>query len=86
LRGVVGLCGGLPGDWNTSEIYQLTDAAVLYLHGARDEFYPPARVAGFGAQLRSRARDVETRALDAAHDFTDEMRAAVREWLRLRAV
>jgi hypothetical protein len=29
---------------------------------------------------------VETRALDAAHDFTDEMRAAVREWLRLRAV
>jgi phospholipase/carboxylesterase len=86
LRGVVGLCGGLPGDWNTNEIYQPTDASVLYLHGTRDEFYPPERVAGFGAQLRSRARDVETRALDAPHDFTDEMRAAVREWLRLRAV
>src|SRR3954470_19208487 len=38
LRGVVGVCGGLPGDWEASEIYKPTDAAVLHLAGARDEF------------------------------------------------
>src|ERR1044071_7727492 len=35
LRGVVGICGGLPGDWETSELYQNTSAAVFHLSGTR---------------------------------------------------
>src|SRR5438045_5785603 len=27
-RGVIGICGGLPGDWGTSEIYQPTEASI----------------------------------------------------------
>ena len=45
LRGVIGICGGLPGDWETSDVYKSTDAAVFHLSGTRDEFYPPERVA-----------------------------------------
>ena len=30
LRGVVGICGGLPGDWETSEGYKPTNAAVFH--------------------------------------------------------
>src|SRR5216110_877919 len=33
LRGVVGICGGLPGDWETSGAYQDTSAAVFHLAG-----------------------------------------------------
>lgn len=84
LRGVVGICGGLPGDWETSEVYGQTGASVLYLSGTRDEFYTPERVAGYAERLRTRARDVETRAYDAPHDFTPEMRADVRVWLAAR--
>src|SRR6266436_993425 len=27
LRGVIGICGGMPGDWETNEMYQSTEAA-----------------------------------------------------------
>src|SRR5919107_5027561 len=37
LRGVVGICGGLPGDWETNPSYGETAASVLHLSGARDE-------------------------------------------------
>lgn len=85
LRGVVGICGGMPGDWETSDAYGETDAAILHLSGTRDEFYTPERVADYAERLRTRARDVETRAYDAAHDFAPEMRPDVRAWLASRA-
>lgn len=84
LRGVVGICGGMPGDWETSEIYGETAASVLHLTGARDEFYPPSRVGDYGERLRRRASDVEMRAYDAAHEFVPAMRGDVRAWLEAR--
>src|ERR1051325_7356403 len=84
LRGVVGICGGLPGDWETGDAYGHTDASVFHLSGTRDEFYTPERVADYAERLRARARDVETRAYDAPHDFTPEMRTDVRAWLAAR--
>jgi predicted esterase len=86
LRGVVGICGGLPGDWQTSAAYRPTAASVLHLAGARDEFYPPTRVADYAQQLRLRARAVEFKSYeDAGHELTDAMRADVRAWLQARA-
>jgi phospholipase/carboxylesterase len=85
LRGCVGICGGMPGDWETSGLYGETRASVLHLHGERDEFYPPARVAEYGERLSARARDVEVKGFDAGHEITPAMRAAVRDWLAARA-
>src|SRR5262249_3108418 len=33
LRGVIGVCGGLPGDWENSELYRQTKASVFHLSG-----------------------------------------------------
>ncbi len=33
LRGVVGICGGIPGDWEASEIYKPTETSVFHLAG-----------------------------------------------------
>jgi phospholipase/carboxylesterase len=85
LRGVVGICGGLPGDWETSELYRHSPLSVLHLAGERDEFYPPARVRDYVAQLRARAREVEMRSYDGGHEIVPAMREDVREWLHERA-
>ncbi|HEY0051211.1 MAG TPA: hypothetical protein VGB68_18090, partial [Pyrinomonadaceae bacterium] len=37
-RGVIGISGGIPGDLETSEIYQPTKADVFYLYNDDDEF------------------------------------------------
>jgi phospholipase/carboxylesterase len=85
LRGVVGVCGGLPGDWETGAQYARTEASVLHLAGARDEQYGPARVADYAARLASRAADVQFKSYDAGHEFTPEMSEDVRAWLAARA-
>ncbi len=84
LRGVIGICGGMPGDWETSEIYKQTNTSVFHLSGERDEFYPPSRTANYAAQLHDRATDVEFRSYDAAHEIVQPMRDDVRSWLEQR--
>jgi phospholipase/carboxylesterase len=82
LRGVIGICGGLPGDWETSEKYEPTEAAVLHLAGERDEYYPPSRVADYEERLRLRAQNVEFKNYDAAHEMVPEMHDDLRTWLK----
>ena len=86
LRGVIGICGGLPGDWDTGELYQETDGAVFHLAGENDEFYPPSRVSNYPEQLRKRAPDVSFRSYDAGHEIVQSMRDDVRVWLRERSI
>jgi phospholipase/carboxylesterase len=82
LRGVIGICGGLPGDWETSETYKPTGAAVFHLAGEKDEFYPPARVSDYEARLKLRAQNVEFKNYDAAHEIVPTMRDDIMTWLQ----
>lgn len=82
LRGIIGICGGTPGDWDTNESYKPTTASIFHLAGTLDEFYTPARVAPYASQLKMRAMDVEFKSYDAAHEIVQPMREDVREWLR----
>lgn len=84
LCGVIGICGGLPGDWESGP-YKQTDAAVFHLTGERDEFYPPSRVANYAAQLRQRAKDLEFRSYDAGHEISPAMRDDLRDWLQQKS-
>src|SRR5438067_4756868 len=85
LRGVSGICGGLPGDWESSDIYKPTDAAVFHLAGNKDAYYPPSRVEPYAEQLRQRASDVEFRSYEAGHEITKPMRDDIRNWLEQAA-
>ncbi|MEP6742160.1 MAG: dienelactone hydrolase family protein [bacterium] len=82
LHGVIGICGGLPGDWETSETYKPTNAAVFHLAGNNDEFYPPERVSAYEARLKLRAQNVKFKSYDAGHEIVPAMREDVREWLQ----
>jgi predicted esterase len=81
LRGVVGICGGIPGDWETSSTYRNAEIDVLHLAGTRDEFYSPERVHDYQRQLETRARSVEFKSYNAAHEIIPEMRPDVVQWL-----
>lgn len=85
LRGVIGICGGIPGDWETSTVYRETALDVFHLTGTRDEFYPPQRVADYEKQLGTRARSVASKSYDAAHEIVPEMRTDVKQWLAQHA-
>jgi predicted esterase len=82
LRGVIGICGGMPGDWETSALYQPTKASVFHLSGERDEYYPTSRVSGYAQQLRMRASEVEFKGYDAGHEIVQPMREDIRAWLQ----
>lgn len=85
LRGAVGICGGLPGDWETSSLYRRASIDVFHLSGTQDEFYPPSRVADYEKQLGTRARTVASKSYHAAHEIIPEMRADVKHWLAQHA-
>lgn len=85
LRGVIGICGGMPGDWETNALYQPTKAGVFHLSGDRDEYYPTSRLSGYAQQLRMRAGDVEFKGYDAGHEIVQPMREDIRAWLQNRS-
>jgi phospholipase/carboxylesterase len=81
LKGVIGICGGIPGDWQTNQGYHGSELKVFHLAGTRDEFYTPERVGDYKAQLETRARNVTFKNYDAAHEIVPEMREDIRQWL-----
>ena len=81
LRGAIGICGGIPGDWETSTVYRQAPIDVLHLAGTRDEFYPTERVKDYERQLQTRARSVVFKSYDAGHEIVPEMRPDVVQWL-----
>jgi predicted esterase len=81
LKGVIGICGGIPGDWETSSLYQPANFDVLHLAGVRDEIYPPECCRDYQHQLGIRAASVEFKSYDAGHEIVAEMRDDVKDWL-----
>ncbi|MDQ4122630.1 MAG: dienelactone hydrolase family protein [Acidobacteriota bacterium] len=82
LRGVVGISGGIPGDWDENENYRKTEAQIFYLYGTRDEFYPLETFERNAEKLKSRAANYQSKVYDAAHEITDEMRRDLNRWLQ----
>lgn len=82
LRGVVGISGGIPGDWEANENYQKTEAEIFYLYGTRDEFYPLETFERNAKKLKSRAANYQSKVYEAAHEITDEMRRDINRWLQ----
>lgn len=80
VRGVVGICGGLPGDWETGS-YSPVTAALLHIARREDRFYPSAATRGYAERLRLRAADVEFHLLDGGHTIPSNGRLIVGPWV-----
>lgn len=80
VRGVVGLCGGVPGDWESLPGDPVS-AALLHVARSEDEFYPPSAVGQFESRLRARAADVEYHLLPGPHRFPSQAADLTNRWL-----
>ena len=80
VRGVVAVCGAVPGDWEGGQ-YQPVKAAVLHIARREDEFYPPAVTEQYPARLRLRIMDLEFHLLDGGHRMPSGGAAIVEGWL-----
>lgn len=68
IRGVVAICGGIPGDWDSAGKYASGAVEVLIIAGERDEFYSPERIGQNAAALERRAKSVMVQMFDAGHE------------------
>ncbi len=82
LRGIVGVCGGIPGDLETNEIYKPFIAKTFYLYGDDDEFYTQEQFATFNEKLAARVPNYRSKHYTAKHEITDPMRADITEFLK----
>jgi phospholipase/carboxylesterase len=81
IRGVVAICGGIPGDWDSDNKYESGKIDVLYIATERDNYYTPERMRQNAESLRRRARSVELRFFDAEHEVPREAYPVIEEWL-----
>jgi phospholipase/carboxylesterase len=51
LTGIIGVCGGIPGDLDSNGDYKPFNGNTLYLYGDDDEFYTQEQFAEFDAKL-----------------------------------
>ncbi|HMD50163.1 MAG TPA: hypothetical protein VKG79_13735 [Bryobacteraceae bacterium] len=81
VRGVIGVCGGVPRDWEDAK-YKEVPAALLHISRDEDPYYPAATANTFAGRLRRRARDVEFHMLPGPHRFPSKAAAIVRPWVK----
>lgn len=84
MRGVVGICGGIPGDLETNPIYKPTDADTFYLYNDDDEFYPLEKYEGFAAKLDAFLPNFESKLYSSKHEIIQPMRDDIKRWLAAR--
>ena len=80
VRGVIGICGGVPRDWEEDK-YRPVTAALLHISRQEDEFYPPDKSSKFGERLRKHASDVEFHLLPGGHRFPSTARQIAQPWM-----
>ncbi len=81
LSGIIGVCGGIPGDLDTNEKYHPFAAETFYLYGDDDEFYTQQQFAGFNKRLAALLPNYRSNHYSAKHEITDEMRTDIGEFL-----
>lgn len=81
FRGVAGICGGLPGDWEDGA-YQSVSASVLHIARKNDQYYTPAVTGNYPERLRRRAADVEFHLIEGGHHMPSDGSRIIAPWLR----
>src|SRR5271154_2043745 len=80
VAGIIGLCGGVPRDWQEDK-YQPVQAAILHISRDQDQFYPNELVKTFPEKLRRHANDGAFHLLEGPHRYPSKAGGIVRAWM-----
>lgn len=78
---VVGICGGVPKDWEEAKYGHVT-APLLHISRSEDEFFPSEVALGFRDRLEKHADDVEFHLLPGTHRYPSRAGPLVRNWMQ----
>jgi predicted esterase len=81
IRGVVAVCGGVPGDWKESPIYKRSPTHVLHIAVTNDEWFTREKNLEFQRQLPERAATLDFRFYKSTHKFPRRSIPHIRNWI-----
>ena len=82
IGAVVGICGGVPKDWEESDLYQRVTSPILHIARDQDEFFPAEVAAGFKKRLETHATDVTFQMLEGPHRFPSKAADVIVPWMK----
>lgn len=82
VRGVIAVCGGVPGDWSENRVYQPSSTHVLHIAATNDEWYPRQKNLEFRRQLAQRAASLDFRFYKSPHRFPRSAIPHIRRWIQ----
>ena len=83
IRGAIGVCGGIPGDWNEDK-YANSETDLLIIAGEKDEFYPVERTRTFKDTMSRRSPSVEYISFPVGHVFPRDALPIINQWIKER--
>ena len=84
IRGVIAVCGGVPGDWDENPRYRKARTHVLHIAATQDEWYSHEQNEEYRRKLAERAASVDFRFYESTHRFPRASIPHIRQWIEDR--
>jgi predicted esterase len=81
IWGVIGVCGGVPADWDTSPLYKPAGPHVLHIAATDDEWYSQERNLDHQRKLAQRAASLDFRFYNSKHRFPRSSIPDIQKWI-----
>jgi len=81
VRGVVAVCGGVPGDWKENPNYHKRAAHVLHIAATDDRWYSQERNEQYRKDLPLRTASTDFRFYKSTHRFPRQAIPHIRRWI-----
>ena len=81
IRGAVGVCGGVPGDWAENPEYRPAATHVLHIAARHDQWYSREKNLEIRRQLAERAATLDFRFYNSPHKFPRNSIPHIRRWI-----
>src|SRR5690348_2383145 len=81
VRGCIGVCGGIPGDWHENPEYQTARTSVLHIAATDDNWYSREKNLDIRRKLAGRAGSFDLRFYKSPHRFPRSAIPHIRKWI-----
>lgn len=81
IRGAIGVCGGVPGDWHENPRYRPARTHVLHIAATDDEWFTREKNLENKSKLAERAASLDFRFYNSEHRFPRRSIPHIRKWI-----